>query len=327
MTGPLEKRIFSIRTEDEFNECALEIFRFQAENTAVYRDFLQLLQFDPAGVDDYRQIPFLPIELFKTRDIYAGPHPPELVFTSSATGGAGQSRHLVAKAALYEEAFFTAFRHFYGNPADYHILALLPSYLERENSSLVYMVQKLIEAGDSQLSGFFLNDHAALRQKLEMAEGDTKKSLLIGVSFGLLDFLETGPIALSKTIVMETGGMKGRRREMIREELHRLLSSGFSTENIHSEYGMSELLSQAYSAGGGVFQTPPWMRLSLREVNDPLAPVADGRTGGINVIDLANLYSCAFLATSDLGRRHPMGMEILGRFDFSDIRGCNLMVS
>ena len=321
----LKKRIFNLTGREEFNALALEIFSFQYKTNPVYRQFCDYLKISPIEISRIENIPFLPIELFKNHLILSGNGQTEVVFESSGTTGSATSRHHLLDSALYEDSFSKAFRLFYGNPEDYRILALLPNYLERQGSSLVYMVNQLIEESNHIESGFFLDNRDALRELL--INGSDKKTLLIGVSFALLDMLEEGKLKLKNTIVMETGGMKGRRKELTRKELHTILKSGFGVDGIHSEYGMTELLSQAYASANGEFECPPWMKLMIRDINDPLSLAPTGKTGGLNVIDLANLYSCSFIATSDLGRQTDTGKtEILGRFDYSDMRGCNLMV-
>lgn len=321
----IEKRIFAIRGRDEFNDLALEIFRFQVKHCSVYRNFCELLDVKSEGITEINKIPFLPIELFKSHRILSVNASPEITFSSSGTTGSIPSMHYVLKKSLYEKSFLAGFLKFYGSPNEYRILALLPNYLERSGSSLVYMADRLIKESSSDDSGFFLNNRSALRQKL-LAPTD-KKTLLIGVSFALLDLVADGAIELKNAIVMETGGMKGMRKELTRQELHSELKSGMGVDAIHSEYGMTELLSQAYAKADGLFECPDWMQLRIRDLNDPLSLSESGKTGGINVIDLANLYSCSFIATSDLGRENPDGkVEILGRFDYSDMRGCNLMV-
>lgn len=322
----IQSKIFSVADSAAFNALALKIFQYQARENAVYRRFIQLLGQRPENVQQPEKIPFLPIELFKTEQVVTGAFEPELTFTSSGTTGQQTSRHLVRDAALYRESYFRGFQKFYGEPKDYCILALLPSYLEREGSSLVHMVQGLIEESHHLDSGFYLHDLQGLSQKLQKLESQNQRVLLIGVSYALLDLAEQFPQPLRNTIIMETGGMKGKRKEITREELHRALKNAFAVQSIHSEYGMTELLSQAYSIGGGRFECPPWIRVLVREQDDPLS-FSTGKTGGINVIDLANIDSCAFIATSDLGRAYPDGsFEVLGRFDYSDVRGCNLMV-
>ena len=320
-----KKRIFDLSGREEFNALALEIFSFQYTNNPVYSQFCDHLKINSKEINQIEKIPFLPIELFKNHIILSGTGEAQVVFESSGTTGLATSRHHLLDSGLYEKSFSKAFRQFYGSPEDYRILALLPNYLERQGSSLVYMVNQLIKESKNPESGFFLDNRDALRKLL--INGSDKKTLLIGVSFALLDLVEEGDLKLNNTIVMETGGMKGRRKELTRQELHNVLKSGFGIDTIHSEYGMTELLSQAYASANGEFDCPPWMKLMIRDINDPLSLASAGKTGGLNVIDLANLYSCSFIATSDLGRETNTGKtEILGRFDYSDMRGCNLMV-
>lgn len=322
----LQRDIFNINSPSEFERIAINVFRYQYQNVGVYRNFCNLMHCDSKDVNKIEEIPFLPIQFFKTHSIIASGFSPEIIFTSSGTTGMQTSKHQVAKLELYEESFSRSFSHFYGDPSKYVILALLPSYLEREGSSLIYMVKDLIEESHNPLSGFYLNEMDALVEKLNFLEKTCQKSLLIGVSYALLDLIEKENLNLRYTVIMETGGMKGRRKEMIKEELHEVLKKGFGVENIHSEYGMTELLSQAYSLGDGIFKCPPWMKILTRDPEDALTYVS-GKTGGLNVVDLANLHSCAFIATQDLGKVHNDGsFEIMGRFDASDIRGCNLMV-
>ncbi|HSJ11734.1 MAG TPA: hypothetical protein VK916_03555, partial [Gillisia sp.] len=320
-------RIFSISSTREFEKISLEVFRHQYHHVALYRKFCDLLKISPQTVTQPFQIPFLPIEFFKSHHIIAQGEKPQITFTSSGTTGAVTSKHLVSDLNWYEKSFNLAFESFYGKIQDLVILALLPSYLEREGSSLVYMVHHLIQKSGHPESGFYLDDLEKLKSTLEALEKKGKKVLLIGVSFALLDLVEAYTFNLKNTVIMETGGMKGRRREMIREELHQILKKGFGVDHIHSEYGMTELLSQAYSAGDGIFTCPPWMKMYIRDPEDALTYLPPHKTGGINVIDLANFNSCSFIATQDLGKDLGNGKtEILGRFDNSDIRGCNLMV-
>lgn len=322
-----EGKIFNINTEAEFENLALEVFHFQYENVTVYRTYVDLLKIDPNRVSRIDQIPFLPIQFFKNRQIIANGLAPEIEFTSSGTTGSETSRHLVAKSEVYHQSYTNGFRYFYGDEQQYCILALLPAYLERTGSSLVYMVDGLIRQSANPNGGFYLNQFDELAEKLTKLDSSGQKCLLIGVSFALLDLAERHKFNLKNTIVMETGGMKGRRKEMVRDELHGILTSAFGVDSIHSEYGMTELLSQAYSKGKGIFRCPPWMRVLIRETNDPLTIAPVGLTGGINIIDLANLYSCAFIQTQDLGRLHSNGtFEVLGRMDSAPIRGCNLLV-
>jgi hypothetical protein len=294
----------------------------------VYRDYLSAMRVDPATVKEVAQIPFLPIEFFKSHTILTEGAEAEVVFESSGTTGTTPSRHHVADASLYRKSFTTGFQQFYGAPEKYCILALLPSYLERQGSSLVHMMDYLIGQSGHPDSGFYLDNLVELSSILQKRSRDKHPTLLMGVSFALLDLAERYPLALGNTFtVMETGGMKGRREELIRSELHRKLSEAFAVEKIHSEYGMTELLSQAYSAGEGRFLTPPWMKILIRDPNDPLSLLGKGQNGGINIIDLANIHSCSFMATGDLGKVHEDGsFEVLGRFDHSDIRGCNLLI-
>ncbi|MEQ5790267.1 acyl transferase [Muricauda sp. NFXS6] len=320
-------RIFNIAHTEDFNALALDVFRFQYENNKVYKQFCELLKKTPQKVSHHLEIPFLPISFFKTHRVTSTQKKAYTLFTSSGTTQSITSKHFVPDIALYEESFQRAFKQFYGKPEDFCVLALLPSYLERKGSSLIYMVNSLIQKSEHPDSGFYLHNLEELHQKLQELEQKKTKTLLIGVSFALLDLSEQFPIALKNTIVMETGGMKGRRKELIREELHHILKQGLGVDSIHSEYGMTELLSQGYSRGDGIFTTPPWMKIITRDTEDPLTIQPNRKTGGINVIDLANIYSCSFIATQDLGKTHPNGsFEVLGRFDDSDIRGCNLMV-
>jgi phenylacetate-coenzyme A ligase PaaK-like adenylate-forming protein len=319
--------IFSISSENEFNKTALEVFKFQFENNPVYRSFCDLLYKHPSDVTTIEEIPFLPIQFFKSHRVLSSNAPIEDTFSSSGTTGSITSKHYVTDLNIYEQSFRQGFHNFYGNINDYVILALLPNYLERQGSSLIYMVNDMIEQSNHPGSGFYLNNLDALKTKLDALASEEKKVMLIGVSFALLDLVELHQFNLKNTIVMETGGMKGRRKEMIREELHTVLKSGFGVSKIHSEYGMTELLSQAYSLGNGIFKTPNWMRILTRDPEDALTIHTTKKTGGINVIDLANINSCSFIATQDLGRVHDNStFEIIGRFDSSDIRGCNLMV-
>jgi phenylacetate-coenzyme A ligase PaaK-like adenylate-forming protein len=316
---------FSIDSEAAFTEAALAIFHYQAEHCHIYRRYLQAINVAPHSIQHPAHIPYLPIGFFKTHEVVAGDFVPEITFTSSGTSGTNTSRHHVRQIDTYRKAFQHAFELQYGSPSNYVICALLPSYLEREGSSLILMTEELIAQAQPG-SGFFLKHHEELQSLLMANEAAGKKNLLLGVTFALLDFAEAMPTALPNTIIMETGGMKGRRKELIREEVHRILKKAFHTEHIHSEYGMTELLSQAYSQGEGIFRCPPWMRLTVRDVQDPLSNYATGK-GGLNIIDLANIDSCAFIATQDLGIVHPNGtFEVTGRFDHADVRGCNLMV-
>ena len=323
---PLISSIFSIKSEADFKTVALQVFMYQYKHCKVYRQYCNLLKVDVSSIDTVEKIPFLPITFFKVKEVISGDKISEVIFESSGTTGTVKSKHHVADIDIYKKSFKKGFAHYYGNVQDYTILALLPSYLEREGSSLVYMVDSLIKVSNSVDSGFYLNDLDALIKKIDALETKGEKTLLIGVSYALLDLIEIRKFKLKYTIVMETGGMKGRRKELIKPALHALLQEGFGTANIHSEYGMTELLSQAYSKEHGIFTCPPWMKILTRETEDPLTLVYN-KTGGINVIDLANFYSCSFIATQDLGNvKNDGSFTIMGRFDDSDIRGCNLMV-
>jgi len=320
--------VFSIKNEWQFNDIALQVFRHQAENCAVYKEFIAGLKIDPSRVTEVLQIPFLPIEFFKSHPVLSSADPVEVTFTSSGTTGITTSSHFVTDVSWYTESFRTAFKLFYGDIQNYTLLALLPSYLEREGSSLIYMADDLIKQSNNPDSGFFLYNHEELYDQLKKQQEEKKPTLLIGVTFALLDFVENYPVNFPELIVMETGGMKGRRKEMIREELHNQLCKGFGVGAIHSEYGMTELLSQAYSKGDGIFNCPPWMKIIVRDTNDPMSLLDVDKTGGINVIDLANFNSCSFIATQDLGKIYAdHSFEVLGRFDNSDIRGCNLLIA
>lgn len=323
-----KEQVFSISNERQFEEVALEIFRFQAKNCAIYKEFINGLSISPGGINALRQIPFLPIEFFKSHPILSSTARPEITFTSSGTTGMITSSHFVTDVSWYTESFRRAFGLFYGDIEKYTILALLPAYLERAGSSLVYMADDLIKQSKNPDSGFFLYNHEELFQLLKKQQTAHQPVILIGVTFALLDFIEKYQLNFPELIVMETGGMKGRRKEMIREELHQLLCAGFGVPAIHSEYGMTELLSQAYSKGGGIFNCPPWMKILTRDTNDPMTMLGQNKAGGINIIDLANINSCSFIATQDLGKVYEDGsFEVLGRFDNSDIRGCNLLVA
>ena len=319
--------IFDIQSETEFEDLALQVFKFQFENNRVYRSFCDLLYIHPSDIKLLEDIPFLPIQFFKTHIVLSTKAPMQTTFASSGTTGNATSKHVVTNLEIYKQSFEKGFKHFYGNIEDYVVLALLPSYLERCGSSLIYMVDAFIKKSNHVESGFYLNNLSELKDTLIRLDSQGKKVLLIGVSFALLDLVESHQFNLKHSIVMETGGMKGRRKELIRDELHNILKQGFGVETIHSEYGMTELLSQAYSKGNGIFNCPNWMRILTRDTEDALSMQPKGKAGGINVIDLANSNSCSFIATQDLGRVYENGsFEIIGRFDNSDIRGCNLMV-
>lgn len=310
----------------DFESLAMELFRYQYRENEVYRAFVQAIGRDPGKVKQLTDIPFLPIRFFKTALVKTGRFDPEAIFESSGTTGLQNSRHAVKSLLVYERSFLNGFKRVYGDPGDYCILGLLPSYLERGHSSLVYMADRLIRKSGQPESGFYLHDYAALADQLKKLEKAGRSTLLIGVSFALLDFAEQFPMPLQHTLIMETGGMKGRRAELIRSELHALLKNAFSLPSIHSEYGMTELLSQAYSPGEGIYTSPPWMKILLRDEEDPLTLSLSG-SGAVNIIDFANLYSCSFIATDDAGKVYPDGsFEILGRMDGSDLRGCSLLL-
>ncbi len=317
-----DEKIFSICNDEEFEAVALELFRWQAERCMPYRQYIGLLGIDPQSVKSIEQIPFLPIELFKSHDIYCGDTTPEKVFTSSSTTGQTPSRHLMQSLTHYERTFTAAFEQFYGAAEGWSIYGLLPNYLQREGSSLVYMVDRLLAHCGS--GGFYLDDYDKL---LADMAADTKPKILLGVSYALWDLAERYAPKLQQTIVMETGGMKGHREELPKEEFHKILTEAFGVETIHSEYGMAELTSQAYSAGKGIFLSPKWMRVLVRDVNNPLKILPAGKRGAINIIDLANLSSCAFIATQDVGQTFADGSFMIeGRLTGADIRGCNLLV-
>ncbi|CAM1354504.1 acyl transferase [Tenacibaculum ascidiaceicola] len=323
----MKNTIFNIQSTEDFNKTALQVFKHQFKNNRVYRSFCDLIYVHPSDIHTIEQIPFLPIQFFKTREVLSSTNEIQETFTSSGTTGSTTSKHLVTDLSWYETSYLKGFKHFYGNIEDYVVLALLPNYLERKGSSLIYMVDDLIKRSNHSESGFYLNNLDELAKKLIQLDKQNKKVLLIGVSFALLDLIEQYEFNLSNTIIMETGGMKGRRKELIRNELHTILSDGFGVDTIHSEYGMTELLSQGYSKGNGIFNCPPWMQILTRDTEDALTILPKGRSGGINVIDLANYNSCSFIATQDLGKVYQdNSFEIIGRFDNSDIRGCNLMV-
>ena len=317
-------QIFSSKNDAEFSAMALAIFRFQYENNTVYQSYVDLLKVDIQTIDSIEKIPFLPISFFKTHEVKSFESASNLIFKSSGTTGMDRSTHHIFDPTLYQMSFIKGFEEIYGHIEDYIILGLLPSYMDNDDSSLIYMVDHLIELTKDNDSGFFLNDNEKLLDIISKRKND-KKIMLIGVSYALLDLAEQFHPDLSSCIVVETGGMKGRRKELTKDDLHAELCSGLNVAEIHSEYGMSELLSQAYSIGGGLFKCPSWMRVLIREHNDPFNYLVN-RSGGINVIDFANIYSCSFIATQDLGRIDGDGFHVLGRFDNSDIRGCNLLI-
>ncbi|MCV6628965.1 MAG: acyl transferase [Flavobacteriaceae bacterium] len=322
-----KEAVFSIQDTATFEHCAMQTFGYQYTNNMVYRRFCDYLKRNPSNVNKLEQLPFLPIDFFKQMEIKSTPKQSTHIFTSSGTTASKVSKHFISDIGWYQESFRLAFEQFYGDIESWVVLALLPSYLEREGSSLIYMVEDLIKRTNREESGFYLNDFSALHLQLKALEKAGQKTLLLGVSFALLDFASQYPMQLQHTLVMETGGMKGRREELTRAQLHAELQKGLGLQKIHSEYGMTELLSQAYSKGDGIFEKPPWMQVYIRQTEDPLSYVPHGKTGGINIIDLANVQSCSFIATQDLGRKtNTDSFEVLGRFDHSDVRGCNLMV-
>jgi len=328
--GPdsFQKRIFNITSETEFNNLSLEVFNYQYINNRVYNEFVKYLGKDPLKIINLYNIPFLPVEFFRNHKIITGEASFEMVFESSGTTGVFPSKHYVKDLKLYERSFLSSFRFFYGEPQKYLFIVLLPSYTERESSSLVYMADKLIKMSGHPQSGFYRYNSNAMLSAVEKARKEKLRILLLGVSFALLDLAEDQSPDLSGVFIMETGGMKGRRKELTREQLHTILKEKFNVSEIHSEYGMTELLSQAYSKNEGIFYCPPWMKIIIRDPLDPLTLYNQPfLTGGINIIDLANINSCSFLATGDLGNIHKDGgFEVIGRFDNSDIRGCNLMI-
>ena len=328
----LTEHIFSLQKDKDadFKNLALEIFKLQYKHNKVYKAFVDALNIDSKKVNMLHKIPFLPIEFFKTHRViteFAELNKP-VTFTSSGTTQTGTSHHYVNDVTLYEESFTKCFHLFFGNPSDYCVLALLPSYLERSGSSLVYMAQKLINHSKHPQSGFYLHNQDDLINTINSLKQQKQKTILLGVSYALLDLADKNVTLPDNFVVMETGGMKGTRKEMLKEELHAILKEKFKLDTIFSEYGMTELLSQGYSLKNGLFQNPPWMRILTRDTSDPLSLITSNKTGGINVIDLANINSCAFIATQDLGKLHPNNtFELMGRFDNSDIRGCNLLIN
>jgi len=323
-----KERIFNISNNEEFEKLTIEVFQYQAKNNKVYKEYLHHLNCNINSVNQICQIPFLPIEFFKSHKITSTSVTAKAIFTSSGTTGSLTSRHFVPDLGIYEASFTKGFEQYYHSVKDYCILALLPSYLEREGSSLIYMMEHMIKDSNHPKSGFYLHNHEELIATISELKKSNQKILLLGVSFALLDLAEKYKLDFSDVIIMETGGMKGRRKEITREELHAFLCDRLNVTEVHSEYGMTELLSQAYSKGNSLFHTPSWMKIIIRDTYDPFSYEKIGRSGGVNVIDLANVHSCAFIETQDLGRMHTDGsFEILGRFDHSDIRGCNLLIN
>jgi len=328
MNGEWHDKIFSV-TESGFSQLALDIFHFQYEANSVYNSYVNALGKTPSDVDEIEKIPFLPISFFKTDEIKTGKFNAEVIFKSSGTTQTINSQHHVKDASIYTKSFTTAFKKIYGEPQEWSVLGLLPSYLEKGNSSLVYMVDDLIKQSRHPQSGFYLYDLDKLKETLLSLEKSNQKSLLIGVTYALLDFAEKFPVTLKNAIIMETGGMKGRREELTRMEVHDQLKKAFGKTEIHSEYGMTELLSQAYAKKEGRFECPPWMKVLIRDDEDPLTVQHSASgvvSGAINIIDLANVYSCSFISTDDVGKLYPdKSFEVLGRMDGSDLRGCSLL--
>ena len=321
----MQEEIFKIQNNYEFEKIALKMFEYQIKDNPIYKSYASLILKNKSPINIY-EIPFLPIEFFKKEQIICKGKGIEDVFISSGTGG-NRSKHLVSDLSIYRKSFSLSFDRFYGDIKDYCILALLPSYKEQNSSSLVYMIDDLINNSGHEKSGYYLDDLNRLSNIIYDLEKDSQKTILFGVSYALLDLAEKFPQKLKHTTVIETGGMKGKRKEMIKEQMHEILRNSFDITAIHSEYGMTELLSQAYSKGKNIFKTPPWMKILIRDVNDPLTILEANKTGGVNVIDLANIYSCPFIATQDLGKNMPDdSFTILGRFENSDIRGCNLLI-
>lgn len=323
----LIEQLFKINNNAKFERLALQIFRYQVAHNKIYRSYTKALKIDIENISGINEIPFLPIQLFKNHEVMCGEFVPEMVFESSGTSGLNTSKHIISDLSIYQNSFIKSFNTFYGDIGKYCILGLLPSYLERNNSSLVYMVNELIKRSNFPQSGFYRNNYEALISVINSEKLNDQHIILIGVTYALLDIVENYHLNNPNLIVMETGGMKGKRRELTREELHQKLKKGFNAKSIHSEYGMTEILSQAYSQRDGIFFTPNWMQILIRDINDPFCIVKKGVSGGINIIDLANINSCSFIMTQDLGRQNNDGsFEVLGRFDSSDIRGCNLLV-
>ncbi|MEI6898388.1 MAG: acyl transferase [Bacteroidota bacterium] len=318
--------IFNITSEMDFNQATIEIFRFQSIHNPVYHDFIQALKIDPSRINHFTEVPFLPISFFKTHKVSCNPDKPEIIFSSSGTTGMVKSKHYISDLKIYNESIIQGFTHFFGDPRGFMILALVPEPTGFSGSSLGYMTNLLMEEAHPGQRYFFLGDFKGLLDLIQVADSVSRKVMLIGLSSQLLDFFEFCRCEFPELIIIETGGMKGKRKELIREELHSEIRSLTGIHKVYSEYSMTELLSQSYSSGNGLFRTPPWMKILIRDTHDPLSLVENDRTGGINIIDLANYNSCSFIATQDLGRWHgDQGFEVLGRFDESDVRGCNLL--
>jgi phenylacetate-coenzyme A ligase PaaK-like adenylate-forming protein len=324
---PEIQKIFQIQSQKEFHKLALQMFRYQYDNVLVYQEFCNYLHKNKENVKQIEDIPFLPISFFKSHQVIVQDQKETVIFTSSGTTGTITSQHLVSDVSIYQQSFSSGFAQFYGNIENYAVLALLPSYLEREGSSLVYMVNEMISKSNNPHSGFYLHNYQELIEKLEKLDQENQDVILFGVTYALLNVLEIKKLNLKNTIIIETGGIKGKRKELIKQELHEILSNGFGVSHIHSEYGMTEMLSQAYSHQNGIFECVSWLQILIRDPENPLEYLKNEKTGGINVIDLANINSCSFIATQDLGKKYNNNtFEVLGRFDNSDIRGCNLMI-
>jgi len=324
---PFRDQIFNIKSDRDFNSLALEIFRYQYEYNPVYHDFVDYLKVNPSSVIDFRSIPFLPVTMFRTHRVITGNRDPVRIFLSSGTTDMRRSKHLIVDISIYEQSLLKCFERFYGDVSGYKILGLVPAPKENPDSSLGFMVQYLMEKAHPGESNIFLHDHSALQKKILSLRAKGQRIILIGLTSALIAFSELFQVTCPGLIIMETGGMKGMGKEMIREALHEILCDRFSVTDIHSEYGMTEILSQAYSKGNGLFSCPPWMKILIRDTNDPFTLIKAGQTGGINIIDLANFNSCSFIETQDLGKIYEDArFEVLGRFDYSDMRGCNLMV-
>ncbi len=320
-------KILNISSSQEFEKYSIKIFNYQFEKNIIYREFCRLTGKNPSNIRSSFEIPFLPIQFFKTHKIISSNQPIKKTFYSSGSTKNNLSKHHIIDLKLYEDCFLKIFVNFYGSPSQYNIIALLPTYLENKNSSLIYMVNKLIEKSENKHSEFYLDNYKKLKEKLLYLEEGDKKTILFGVSYALLNLIDFHKFKLKKTIIIETGGMKGKRKELIKSELHQMLKIGFGVKNINSEYGMTELISQAYSIHNEKFKSPPWMKIYIRESEDPMKIKTDNKSGGINIIDLANYNSCSFIATDDLGKLDKNGnFEILGRLDNSDQRGCNLLI-
>ena len=321
----LSEKIFNINSIEDFSEICMSLFDFQMEKNPIYSAYAKII-LKAKSPKNINEIPFLPIEFFKTEQIICTGQKTEQIFLSSGTTG-NQSKHLISDLEIYKKSFRKSFDEFYGNISEYCILSLLPNYREREGSSLIYMVDDFIKNSQHPKSGFYMNNYKGISSTLEELEKTGQKTILIGVSYALLDLANQFPQNLKQTIIMETGGTKGVRKEMIKEELHKILKNAFSLKKIHSEYGMTELLSQSYSEGDNIFKSPSWKKILIRDVNDPLTIIGNDKTGGINIIDLSNIYSCPFIATQDLGKTFDDGsFSVIGRFDNSDVRGCNLLI-